>query len=136
MGYTYYPCTRYLESIEKAVLSQLGITEGKERSPADKEGDGSRESSEEAWHGWKGQDGHLWWRIFTDQSGKVIGSEILASFNPKEFRLYPINVQSYWRYLRRKVEKSNLSFKTELWWWEGRVALRSVRPPIIRKILE
>lgn len=45
MGCTYYPCTRDLESIEKAVLSQLGITGGKERAPADKEGDGSRESS-------------------------------------------------------------------------------------------
>lgn len=95
MGCTYYPCTRDLESIEKAVLSQLGITGGKERAPADKEGDGSRQSSEEAWHGWQGQDGHLWWRIFTDQSGKVVGSEILASFNSKEFRLYPINVQLF-----------------------------------------
>lgn len=47
-------------------------------------------------------------------NGKLVCSEMLASFSAKKFRLYAINVGSYWRCLRRKLIKSSLPSKTEL----------------------
>lgn len=43
----------------------------------------------------------FWWEW------KEVQSEMLASFNSEEFRLYAINIGTYWRCLRKKVMKSN-----------------------------